>query len=85
LLELVQIIREERLRVAEWQAFIYGKGSEFPDSLEWEIRPVSTTGFPSSRANVIRKGQIGVEDEDVSDAMLEILFYKYFNFKEYML
>jgi len=96
LMELAKILKEERLRVAEWQAFICGQGIEHwvhPSGIESVSTPMDRPSNMSRFAPSMSAGnsvlgpetsRLPLEGMTVNEAQLEKTFHQYFNVKEYM-
>ncbi|KIM75389.1 hypothetical protein PILCRDRAFT_13643 [Piloderma croceum F 1598] len=91
LMEIGTILKEERLRVAEWQALVYGQGTErwayhgstspFVDRPFETSRPTPST----STADHIRDPEtMELPLEAMSEAQLEQTFHQYFKVDEHM-
>jgi hypothetical protein len=77
LMELARIIKEEHLRVAKWQMFVYGQGPAHPNN-------IGTPEFSSTMLDPDKTVWVPGEGMDINEAVLEIALHQYFNVDEYM-
>jgi hypothetical protein len=86
LMEIGKILKEECLRVAEWQAFVYGQetkrwayhGSTSP----FVDRPFDTSRLTPSTPTADDMRDIELPLEVMSEAQLEQTFHQYFKVDE---
>jgi hypothetical protein len=83
LMELARIIKEERLRVAQWKAFVYeqepGHWAHQDNTSAARLSlSTSTAYFPFD------PDETHIEDAVMNEAKLERAFHRYFNVEEYM-
>lgn len=77
LMELATIIKEERLRVATWQMFVYGQGPAHPNN-------INAPKFSSTMLDPDKTAWAPGEGMDINEPILEIALHQYFNVDEYM-
>lgn len=92
LMEIGKILKEERLRVAEWQALVYGQGTEgwayhgsTGGASPFVDRPFDTSRLMPSTSTADYMRDPGIMEsplEAMSEVQLEQTFHQYFKVDE---